>query len=356
VEAVQLGWSIRASREPGCVAAERLASGSLFPFFYSSGEPCGTPTVVALPAAAAEDLVRNKGLIAAMAAIAIAVGFGVWSPAEQRPTATFLTRARDAVSRLAGAGRAPMALESDTSWRESVTCPPANDRTMVALVFGQSQAANQVEARFVGSDRVLNHFHGRCYRAADPLLGTDGGGGNVWTLVGNELVGKKRFDSVVLVTAAVSGSPIGQWAPGGRLHAHLLEAVHSLGPGLSFTHVFIQQGESDLTFGTTGEDYLARFGAVITALRQNGIDAPIFVAIESGYCDGAGTPPAPDNPIALAQKQLIAGRDGIYFGPDMDAALDSASDRHDRCHLSGTGARKLSRLWEAAIAAPRRSN
>jgi lysophospholipase L1-like esterase len=301
-------------------------------------------------------LVRSKGLTAALAAIAIALGFGAWSLAEQGPAATVLTRARDAVWRLAGAGRMATAVESDTSWRESAACPPANDRTMVALVFGQSQAANLVEPRFVGSDRVLNHFHGRCYRAADPLLGTDGGGGNVWTLVGNELVGQKRFDTVILVTVAVSGSPIGQWAPGGRLHAHLLQAVQSLGPGLSFTHVFIQQGESDLNFGTTSEDYLARFDAVITALRQNGIDAPIFVAIESGYCDGAGTPPAPDNPIALAQKRLIAGRDGVYFGPDMDAALDSASDRHDHCHMSGTGARKLSRLWAASIAAPRHSN
>ena len=297
---------------------------------------------------------RSKGLTAAVTAIAIALGFGVWSLAAQGPAATLLTRARDAVSRLAGAGRTATAVESDTSWRESVACPPANDRTMVALVFGQSQAANLVEPRFVGSDRVLNHFRGRCYRAADPLLGTDGGGGNVWTLVGNELVGQKRFDAVVLVTVAVSGSPIGQWAPGGRLHAHLLQAMHSLGPGLLFTHVF--QGESDLIFGTTAEDYLARLGAVITALRQNGIDAPIFVAIESGYCDGAGTPPEPNNPIALAQKRLIAGRDGVYSGPDMDAALNSASDRHDRCHMSGTGARKLSRLWAAAIAAPRRSN
>jgi hypothetical protein len=38
--------------------------------------------------------------------------------------------------------------------------------------------------------------------------------------------------------------------------------------------------------------------------------------------------------------------------PDMDAALNSASDRYDGCHMSGTGARKLARLWTQAIAAP----
>jgi len=198
-------------------------------------------------------LVRSKGLTAAVAAIAVASGFGVWSLAAQGPAATLLTRARDAVWRLAGPGRSPTAVENDTSWRESVACPPANDRTM-------SQAANLVKPRFVGHDRVLNHFRGHCYRAADPLLGTDGGGGNVWTLVGNELVEQKRFDTVVLVTVAVSGSPIGQWAPGGRLHAHLLQAMHSLGSGLSFTHVFIQQGESDLIFGTTGDPRALRCG------------------------------------------------------------------------------------------------
>jgi hypothetical protein len=43
---------------------------------------------------------------------------------------------------------------------------------------------------------------------------------------------------------------------------------------------------------------------------------------------------------------------GLYFGADMDAALNSASDRYDGCHMSGTGARKLARLWTQAIAAP----
>jgi hypothetical protein len=103
---------------------------------------------------------------------------------------------------------------------------------------------------------------------------------------------------------------------------------------------------------TPEEEYFARFAGVIAALRASGIGAPIFVAIESGYCDAAATPPRPDNPIVLAQKRLIAANQGLYLGPDMDAELNSASDRYDGCHMSGTGARKLSRLWTKAIAAP----
>jgi len=41
---------------------------------------------------------------------------------------------------------------------------------------------------------VFNYFRGRCYAATDPLLGTGGDGGNVWTLIGTELVQQKQFE------------------------------------------------------------------------------------------------------------------------------------------------------------------
>jgi lysophospholipase L1-like esterase len=277
------------------------------------------------------------------------VALCVWSMIGHSPR--WLSRAFDSVRGLTESGL-PLNAGNDAPGRQPVACPPAGNRTMVALVFGQSHAANVVKERFVGDIRVFNYFEGHCYGAADPLLGTDHGGGNLWTLVGNELVQQRQFDAVVLVTIAVSGSYIGQWAPGGRLHAHLMAAVNSIGPNLAFTHVFVQQGESDLMAGTPAEGYFARFAKVIASLRQNGISVPIFVAIESGYCDGAATPPNPDNPIVLAQRRLIAAHEGVFFGPDMDAELKSASDRHDGCHMSGTGARKLARLWTGAIAAP----
>jgi hypothetical protein len=284
--------------------------------------------------------------------IATAYGLGVWSQAQHWPPATYLARAGDAVWRLAGGRNAPPATEDDAFGRPPVTCPTAGERTMVALVFGQSQAANQVREHFIGGPQVFNYFRGRCYAAVDPLLGTGGDRGNVWTLIGTELVQQKRFDAVVLVTIAIGGSSIAQWAPGGRLHEHLLRAITMVGPAFPFTHVFIAQGETDFLAQTPPGDYFTSFGEVIAALRKNGVGAPIFVAIESGYCDTAGTPPKPDNPIAAAQKRLIASQEGVYFGADMDAALNAASDRYDGCHMSGTGARKLARLWTQAITAP----
>jgi lysophospholipase L1-like esterase len=281
--------------------------------------------------------------------IATAYGLGVWSQAQHWPPATYLARAGDAVLRL---GRnSPPATEDDAFGRPPVACPAAGERTMIALVFGQSQAANQVREHFVGGAQVFNYFRGRCYAAVDPLLGTGGDRGNVWTLIGTELVQQKRFDAVILVTIAIGGSSIAQWAPGGRLHEHLLRAIAMVAPAFAFTHVFIAQGEADFLAQTPPEDYFMSFGEVIAALRRNGVGAPIFVGIESGYCDTAGTPPKPDNLIAAAQRRLIASQEGLYFGADMDAGLNAASDRYDGCHMSGAGARKLARLWTRAITA-----
>jgi lysophospholipase L1-like esterase len=293
--------------------------------------------------------VRRGRLIALTLVLTAIIGaLGAWA-AKLWPDAALLSRARDVIHQLTGA---PSGAGPDPSGRDPVACPPAGERTMVALVFGQSHGSNLVKERFAGDAGVFNYFQGRCYRAADPLLGTDFGGGNVWTLVGNELLQRRKFDAVILVTASVSGSYIGQWAPGGRLHARLMDAVGAVGPERAFTHVFIQQGEADLMAGTPAEEYSTRFGRIIAALRQKGIGAPIFVAIESGYCDGAVTPPQQDNPITGAQKRVIAAHRGVYFGPDMDAALAARTDRYDGCHMSGTDARKLARLWAEAIATP----
>ena len=189
---------------------------------------------------------------------------------------------------------------------------------MVALVFGQSQAANQVQERFVGGKGVFNYLRGRCYQAVDPLLGTGGDKGNVWTLVGSDLVAQKQFDAVVLVTIAIGGTSIAQWAPGGGLHEHLMSAVTAIAPVFPFTHVFIAQGETDFLSETPPEDYFRNFAAVIASLRQRGVEAPIFVAIESGFCDAAATPAKPGNPIAEAQRRIIATQEGVYLGADTE--------------------------------------
>jgi lysophospholipase L1-like esterase len=164
-------------------------------------------------------------------------------------------------------------------------------------------------------------------------------------------VAQKQFDAVVLVTIAIGGTSIAQWAPGGRLNAHLMDAVTAIAPVFPFTHAFIALGETDFLSQTPPEDFFQKFAALIASLRHSGIEAPIFVAIESGFCDAAATPAKPGNPIAEAQRRIIATQEGVYLGADMDA-VNAPSDRYDGCHMTGSGARKLAKLWTAAIAAP----
>jgi lysophospholipase L1-like esterase len=283
--------------------------------------------------------------------VAIAYGLGAWSQARHWQPAPALARGGDAVVRWVGR-RPPPDTGNDGSDREAVPCPPAGERTMVALVFGQSHGANQVRAHYVGDPGVYNYLRGRCFAAVDPLLGTGGDRGNLWTLVGNKLVRQKQFDAVVVATIAIGGTSVAQWAPGGNLYGHLLSAVNAVGLTYPITHVFIQLGETDLIVRTTSEDYARQFSELIAALRQRGVGAPIFVAVESGYCDGTEKPPPPDNPVVAAQRRVIASQEGVYLGPDMDAVLNTPADRYDGCHMSAAGAEKLARLWTQAIAKP----
>ena len=53
-------------------------------------------------------------------------------------------------------------------------------RVMVALVFGQSNAANFGESPLQAREGVYNFYQGKLYAAHDPLLGADGEGHNIF--------------------------------------------------------------------------------------------------------------------------------------------------------------------------------
>ena len=210
-----------------------------------------------------------RGIAVTSGLIAIAFVLGVWSESAHWAPATFLARVGDPIQRLVGRNPPPPGLQDEPFGRRPVPCPATGERTMVALVFGQSQAANQVQERFVGGKGVFNYLRGRCYQAVDPLLGTGGDKGNVWTLVATDLVAQKQFDAVILVTIAIGGTSIAQWAPGGRLNEHLMDAVTAIAPVFPFTHVFIAQGETDFLSQTPPDDYFRNFAALIASLRHS---------------------------------------------------------------------------------------
>jgi len=212
-----------------------------------------------------------------------------------------------------------------------VPCP---SEALTVLVIGQSHGANYIGERFSSEGRTFVAVNGKCYRAIDPLPGTDGEGGNLWTEVGNRLASRASQD-VLLVNTSIGATSIRQWAPGGDLHDRLMNAVRQR-PAKVWA-VAIQIGESDYSDRTPRDEFARDLRATIGSLRKAGVDAPVFVARESRLC----SPTHPVDPIAAAQIDVLDPARRIFAGPDLNAV----TDRYDGCHFSGSAARNIAAMW-----------
>jgi hypothetical protein len=213
-------------------------------------------------------------------------------------------------------------------------------KTMVALVFGQSNAANYGETRRTADARVRVLAGGRLLPAADPLPGANGGAGSVWTRLGDQLIAQGLYDRVIFVPAAVGGTEIAEWVPEVEKHFKLvekaIEGAHA--SGLKFTHLLWHQGESDAYIRTDPTAYRLRFMSMLKRIRELGVDAPVYVSVAT-RCG-----PYPENAdIRWVQRDMVNHDLGIYQGPDTD--MLGAEFRHDGCHFSTRGLEEAARLW-----------
>jgi carbohydrate esterase-like sialic acid-specific acetylesterase len=235
--------------------------------------------------------------------------------------------------------------------KKAVACPQQTDRTAVLLLMGQSNAGNHAGQRFRSEhgDALINFFDGRCYVAASPLLGSDGTSGEYWTQLGNLLLDRGSFDQVVLAPAAVAGSEVSRWAPGGDLNGAVLETVSQVQRrGFRVTHVLWVQGEIDYVKGTKEKDYRDRFLSMVSSLRSHGVAAPVYVSVATkclGVASNGGTRfHSADNPVARAQLALPDPGANLRSGVNSDALLGDL-DRFDECHFSSSGEQKVARAW-----------
>lgn len=216
-------------------------------------------------------------------------------------------------------------------------------RAMVALVFGQSNAANGGESPGQAHPGVYEFYKGRIYAARDPLLGAEGKGGSVWLHLGGLAIDRGMFDAIILVPIAVGGSKVARWAPGGSLHRWLLSVIdETRAAGLDFTHLLWLQGEADAMGGTSEEEYRERFRAMLAAVRAKGIAAPIYVA-RASRCGRS----RPNDEIRRAQSGVIDKESGVLEGPDTDTL--GLAERYDGCHFSKEGLQRAAELWLQAI-------
>lgn len=224
--------------------------------------------------------------------------------------------------------------------KSPIDCAAQDARTAVILAIGQSNIANHAERRVNSAfpARVVGFFHGRCMAAASPLLGASSDGGEWLTLLGDELIRSGRYDRVVIAPAAIGGAPIRRFADE-DLAEMIDDVVASLTPRYRVTHVLWRQGESDFGDRIKAETYRALFMKIAMRLRDQGVAAPIFVAVAT-YCLPMRRDWTAGNPIALAQRSLPDEKLGIWPGVDTDA-FDPSTTRIEECHLSARGQAEL---------------
>lgn len=251
-----------------------------------------------------------------------------------------------------GSLAAAAAVQTVTPDRQAVPCPAQTARTMVILVVGQSHAANHTAVRSASRRGAYVLFDGRCYPAADPLPGGTGTSGSLWPGLGDHLLETNSADAVVFAIAAVSGTSLRRWAPGGELNGWLRAVARSVVSRYRVTHTLWMQGESDLVEGTDTATYQDRFHTLLGSLRDLGIAAPIYVAVSSSWCGPViGRLVSRSNPVAEAQRALVDPKAGILAGPEADTLVD-AQGRYDGCHFSPQGVAAMVQAWSAVLEQP----
>ncbi|MCX5931248.1 MAG: hypothetical protein NTW83_05325 [Cyanobacteria bacterium] len=267
------------------------------------------------------------------------------------------------VRRLQGRGSPPAPSLSD--YRQ-LPCPA--DPLAIAT-FGQSNSANSVlplePLKIPVNLLQFNWRNGRCYAYREPLIATDGTGGNPLTPAVVALAASTQ-QPLVVIPFGRGGSSIADWAYGYLSHQHdvALKAMHQA--GLRSPIVLWHQGESDAAattppprrfedvppfsapdpgqfrLGTRQADYEQALRRVIARTRSVFPDSRFGVAVAS-VCTVIGSQAWA--PVQRAQRQVAQSEPGAFLSADSDRIPTQRPYRYDGCHFAPAGARALSEQY-----------
>lgn len=220
--------------------------------------------------------------------------------------------------------------------------------TMIVLALGQSNAANRGQVPYTPHNAsVLNYYGGKLYKAKDPLIGSTGVGGSVWSRLGDMLIDSGLYTKVIIVPIAVGGSEIACWTSGNcyKKLQHTLELLDS--QHIKLTHICWHQGETDNINNTSTAAYKKQLAIIFQALRKHQ-SADFYVSIASYHPQMVLKPLGVDSLIRNAQQEFINEHEGVLLGPDTDLLIH-AIHRYDSVHFSDFGMSAFARLWLKAL-------
>jgi hypothetical protein len=220
-------------------------------------------------------------------------------------------------------------------------------KTLVIVTLGQSNAANTGSAKYASTRGALNFnlYDGRCYLAADPLLGASNDGGNFATRLADTLIARGVADRVILAPIAMGGTSVEQWAYEGLFNRRIRALIRRLHDARLPTHYILwHQGEGNPgTLDVGGRQYRKNLLEVVHTFRQYGIAAPFFIALATR----CGAPHPHGDVIRSGQRGAVNAQIGTFLGPDTDSIGNE--HRHDYCHMNESGLELHAKGWADAI-------
>lgn len=170
--------------------------------------------------------------------------------------------------------------------------------------------------------------------------------GSVWPAFGNALLPLERVP-IALVHAVVGATRIGMWHPGSRLFANVVDAVRIAG---DYRAVLWAQGESDVAYGTSTDDYAAALRGLRSALVDaTGLDRPWLPAKSTHHPLGVEDF-AREEPVRAAIDRLWS-EEGFARGPDTDSLCgpDHRAGWFRGAHFTARGQQAAGLLWAGAV-------
>ncbi|WIT11336.1 sialate O-acetylesterase [Paucibacter sediminis] len=245
---------------------------------------------------------------------------------------------------LALASRLP---PSADDWQLRKACPPLEAAPLRLLVLGQSNAGSHGEPTDPGRAGTIRLMTSRgCMLAQDPLPGTTGKGGSIWTALPAALQARGLARPVEFSALAVDATRVADWTRNGsplrerlREHLQMLQQLQWQ-PDL----LLWQQGEADAAAGTSAEDYRDGLRRLADSLRAAGINAPILLA-QSSRCGQSLA-----EYTRQARLSLIAEDERFLPGPDTDSLGPDLRD--GPCHFNARGLNEAATAWAGAVMAP----
>ena len=231
----------------------------------------------------------------------------------------------------------------------------------IYVTAGQSNSANHGTGGYVSSDDRVNVRNavsgGDWIHAADPVPIATGGGGSVWTRLGDELANTHNIP-IGFVAVGVGATRASQWIPGTSYYNNRLRPAILSFPLNGFKAVLWHQGESDSLASVTATAHENLLNSMISQSRVDAAWTVPWYLAEASFHPSSTL--SQEERITAGQRQAVYGDTMVYLGPSTDQ-FHQEGKLNDGVHFNSAGLLDHAIQWrkilnETASLSPRNND